>query len=58
MKLNGLKPYTKANSIEREIDFRFFQDYDFPVRPNWHHAMNKELLERNENKYFRVSLIL
>lgn len=56
MKLDGLKPYTKTSSEEREVDFRYFKDYDFPVRPNWHYTMNKELLERNENKYFRVHI--
>lgn len=54
MKLDGLKPYTKADPIQREVDFRYFKDYSFPIRPNWHYTMNKEHLERNENKYFRV----
>lgn len=54
MKLDGLKPYTKADPIQREVDFRFFDGYDFPIRPHWHYTMNKEALERQENKYFRV----
>lgn len=36
----------------------YFEGYDFPKRPSWKYGMDKSELERNENRYFTVSLIL
>uniref|UniRef100_A0A1I8MUM9 Guanine nucleotide-binding protein-like 1 n=3 Tax=Musca domestica TaxID=7370 RepID=A0A1I8MUM9_MUSDO len=53
LKLEGLKPYAPATPKQREIDARFYDGYDFPIRPEWNYDMDKATLDRNENKYFR-----
>lgn len=55
LKLEGLKPYNPATPDQREIDASFYVGYDFPTRPEWSYDMDKVTLDRNENKYFRVS---
>lgn len=55
LKLEGLKPFNPATPKQREIDASFYEGYDFPIRPNWSFDMEKTTLDRNENKYFRVS---
>ncbi|TMW42856.1 hypothetical protein DOY81_012062 [Sarcophaga bullata] len=53
LKLEGLKPYSPATPLQREIDASFYEGYDFPIRPDWTYDMDKVTLDRNENKYFR-----
>lgn len=55
LKLEGLKPFNPATPEQREINANFYEGYDFPTRPEWSFDMDKATLDRNENKYFRVS---
>lgn len=56
MRSLAFKPLIPAQSKDREIDLKYFEGYDFPLRPQWSYDMAKETLEQNENKYFRVGL--
>ncbi|EDW64519.1 guanine nucleotide-binding protein-like 1 [Drosophila virilis] len=53
MKEEGFKPLDVLTDAQREIDARYFENYDFPVRPPWTFDQSKELLDRNENRYFK-----
>ena len=48
------KPLAKANPKDREVDDSYFKNYDFPIRPEWNYKMSKDILDMNENSYFRV----
>lgn len=58
MKQEGFKPLDVLTDAQREIDARYFENYDFPVRPPWTFDQSKELLDRNENRYFKVCQLL
>ncbi|XP_055837376.1 guanine nucleotide-binding protein-like 1 isoform X1 [Episyrphus balteatus] len=47
------KPLAKANPKDREVDDSYFKNYDFPIRPEWNYKMSKDILDMNENSYFR-----
>lgn len=49
-------PMRDVERKDLEMTFKFFEDYDFPVRPPWSHDMSRDELNRNENKYFREYL--
>ncbi|EDW02785.1 guanine nucleotide-binding protein-like 1 [Drosophila grimshawi] len=53
MKEEGFKPLDVLTAAQREIDSSYFNSYDFPVRPPWNYEQSKELLDRNENRYFK-----
>ncbi|TDG42500.1 hypothetical protein AWZ03_011085 [Drosophila navojoa] len=53
MKQEGFRPLDILTPTQREIDERYFEAYDFPVRPPWTFDQSKEQLERNENRYFK-----
>ncbi|KAL7739038.1 hypothetical protein ACLKA6_001946 [Drosophila palustris] len=53
MKEEGFKPLNVLTATEREIDAAYFEGFDFPVRPPWKLDSSKELLDRNENRYFK-----
>lgn len=54
MKEQAQNPFVHVSEEEREIDCKYFNGYDFPVRPEWNYGMSKEELDRNENRYFTV----
>lgn len=53
MRLEGFKPLDVLTATQREVDDCYFKDFDFPVRPAWKPDSTKELLDRNENRYFK-----
>lgn len=57
MKLEAYKPFDVISPKQREVDASYFGQYDFPVRPKWSCDQSKDALERNENRYFRVTNI-
>lgn len=54
LKQEGFRPLDVLTPTQREIDERYFETYDFPVRPAWTFDQSKEQLDRNENRYFKV----
>lgn len=38
----------------RSEDFYSSVDLEFPIRPPWNYALNREQLEKNEGRYFQV----
>ena len=56
MRSEAFKLISPVKAQDMEIDFRYFEGYDFPLRPQWNYEMAKATLEANENRYFRVSL--
>ena len=54
MKEESYKSLEMVEEAEFEVDNKYFHGYDFPKRPEWSYKMSKELLERNENRYFTV----
>ncbi|EDW13518.1 guanine nucleotide-binding protein-like 1 [Drosophila mojavensis] len=53
LKQEGFRPLDVLTPTQREIDERYFETYDFPVRPAWTFDQSKEQLDRNENRYFK-----
>ncbi|XP_017858465.1 PREDICTED: guanine nucleotide-binding protein-like 1 [Drosophila arizonae] len=53
LKQEGFRPLDVLTPTQREIDERYFETYDFPVRPSWTFNQTKEQLDRNENRYFK-----
>lgn len=53
MKQEANIPLREVEKQDLEMTFKFFQGYDFPVRPPWNYDMSRDELSRNENKYFR-----
>lgn len=56
MKEAARKPIEFKMRSALEVGCDYFDGYDFPVRPKWNYTMSKELLDRNENRYFTVEL--
>lgn len=54
MKQEGFSLLEIITPTQREIDARYFENYDFPVRPPWTFDQSKEQLDRNEHRYFKV----
>lgn len=52
MKEEAMKPLRNLNRDALEISDKFFDGYNFPVRPPWDYNMSKEQVDRNENRYF------
>ncbi|XP_023163855.1 guanine nucleotide-binding protein-like 1 [Drosophila hydei] len=53
MKQEGFSLLEIITPTQREIDARYFENYDFPVRPPWTFDQSKEQLDRNEHRYFK-----
>ncbi|ALC40320.1 ns4 [Drosophila busckii] len=53
MKQEGFKPLNVLTAQECEIDERYFENCDFPVRPPWSLETSREQLDRSENRYFK-----
>lgn len=53
MKQEANLPLREVDKRELEMNFKFFEGYNFPVRPPWNHDMSRDELNRSENKYFR-----
>lgn len=51
------KPIQFILRSDLETGDEYFQGYDFPIRPKWSYEMSKELVDRNENRYFTVKFI-
>lgn len=52
------KPIQFILRSDLETGDEYFQGYDFPIRPKWSYDLSKEAVDRNENRYFTVSIVL
>ncbi|XP_037958784.1 guanine nucleotide-binding protein-like 1 [Teleopsis dalmanni] len=53
MKVEGYNQLDGVKPKMREMDAHYFDGYDFPIRPNWSYDMDKNILNLNENRYFK-----
>lgn len=53
MKQEANLPLREVERKDLEMTFKFFEGYNFPVRPPWNYDMSRDELNRNENKYLR-----
>lgn len=53
MKQEANLPLREVERKDLEMTFKYFEGYNFPVRPPWNYDMSRDELSRNENKYFR-----
>ncbi|EDW75987.1 uncharacterized protein Dwil_GK14912 [Drosophila willistoni] len=53
MKQEGFKPLDILSAKDREMDGRYFTDFNFPIRPPLNESSSKEQLDRSENRYFK-----
>lgn len=58
IKQEGYKELAPTSARQNEVDSTYFNNYDFPLRPPWHYGMSKDILDQNENRYFKVSKII
>lgn len=58
IKKDARKPLVTVTPELLEYGSELFRGYDFPIRPTWSYAMNKERLERSEKSYFEVIIII